>query len=127
MPRAACCGPCLLAQARRGDAACALLFGARLRELASALLQPEQGEGDSGGGDERRACGAAGAACEALPPLTLFNEQFIVKPPHSGAHAAFAWHRDAAWCRTQARSAPHARFPPKPRRRLTTRATFADE
>jgi hypothetical protein len=84
---AACCA----LQAERGNAACRLLFCEPLSELASALLLR------CDGGD------GATSASEALQ-LCLFNEQHIVKPPHSGEHAAFAWHRDAAWCREQARS-----------------------
>ena len=32
----------------------------------------------------------------------------MVKPPHSGAGAAFGWHRDGAWCHAQA--APQPRY-----------------
>jgi hypothetical protein len=77
---------CRAAQAKRGRAACRLLFGARLRRLASALLRP---------------------ACGGALSLTLVNEQFVVKPPHSGPAAAFGWHRDGAWCHAQALPQPY--------------------
>lgn len=47
-----------------------ILFSERIRGIVSILL---------GTGDDTR----------------LFNEQYIVKPSHSGARGAFGWHRDA--------------------------------
>jgi len=37
------------------------------------------------------------------PALCLLNEQYVVKPAHSGPAAAFAWHRDGDWCSDTAR------------------------
>lgn len=85
------------AQARRGAAACRLLFGARMRRLAAALLRPARRGRAAGDSAEARLQRASLSPC-------LFNEQFIVKPPHSGPLAAFEWHRDGAWCHAQART-----------------------
>ena len=82
-------------QAKRGDAACRLLFGARMRRLATALLRPAR--------RSRSEPASHPGVDDGSSSLCLFNEQFIVKPPHSGAAAAFDWHRDGAWCYAQVR------------------------
>ncbi|KND04521.1 uncharacterized protein SPPG_00250 [Spizellomyces punctatus DAOM BR117] len=44
-----------------------------------------------------------------LPPtqdLCLFNEQYIIKPPHAGPQSAFQWHQDSQFMSDVSRSVP---------------------